>query len=149
MDNLKNRIDRATSGEHRLLPDEQRLYLNTFRERVLLAIDFSDAQNRALKSNFDTILTTFDGKYDKVFVKISCQLADDLTSFYLKKALEHHFDGQLLTTCQNDHYGIVIHTDYAVNFEKINLTEIFPDFLHIKETTKKTKKKHFFSKLFG
>ncbi|GFH42098.1 hypothetical protein Hs30E_06490 [Lactococcus hodotermopsidis] len=147
MTNIEERLDRAANGEYRLNPDEQNLYLNTFRERVLLAVTFSDAQNLRLKSQFDNILSYFDGKYAKIFVKISGNLSDDLSAFYLKMAVKHQFEGQILTSDNADVYGIVIHTDMAVTLDKIGLTDVFPDIVLTAETPKI--KKSFFGKLFG
>jgi uncharacterized protein YueI len=149
MNDLENRLDRASSGEYRLNPDEQKLYLNTFRERVLLAIDFSDAQNPQLKAQFDKILSQFDGKYDPIFVKISGNLSDDLTGFYLKTTTEHQFVGQILAETAADVYGLIVHTDHAVNLEKIDLTDVLPNILSPETPSEPVKKKGFLSKLFG
>lgn len=149
MNDLENRLDHAACGEYRLNPDEQKLYLNTFRERVLLAIDFADAKNPLLKAQFNTILTEFDGKYDPISVKISGNLSDDLTGFYLKIATEHHFEGQILAETASDVYGLVVHTDHAVNLDNIQLADAFPDISLTETAPESVKKKSFLSKLFG
>ncbi|MDR1606542.1 MAG: YueI family protein [Streptococcaceae bacterium] len=148
MSDLENRLDRASSGEYRLNPDQQKLYLNTFRERVLLAITFSDAENRQLKTHFDAILATFDGQYDHVFVKICGDLPSDLIGFYLKHTTDHHFDGQILTEGIPEVYGIVIHTDHAINLEQIELADVFPEINLTDTASQDTHKKGFLAKLF-
>lgn len=148
MNNLENRLDRASSGEFRLNPDEQKLYLNTFRERVLLAVSFSDAKRPEFKSAFDMILQQFDLFQSPIYVKISGDLPDDLTGYFLKTAIEHAFEGQILTEHTADTYGLVVHTDHAINQEKIDLASLLPD-LNLSDTPTTTpSKKGFFSKFF-
>ena len=149
MSDLENRLDRASSGEYRLNPDEQRHYLNTFRERVLLAITLSDAQNPLLKAQFDHILRTYDSQSDPIFVKLSGSLPDDLSGFYLKAATNHHFEGQILEEETTDTYGIIIHTDHAMDLDKIDLADCFPDINLTELPTQAKPKKGLFSKLFG
>lgn len=149
MTNLENRLDRASSGEYRLNPDEQKLYLNTFRERIFLAITFDDAKIPLVKTSFNQILSHFDMADQPIFVKICGDLPDDLTGYYLKLAVDHHFEGQILTEPASDRYGIVIHTDHAINLDKIELLDVFPDLLSSDAPAQTTKKKSFFSKLFG
>lgn len=149
MTNLENRLDRASSGEYRLNPDEQKLYLNTFRECIFLAITFDDAKIPLVKTSFNQILSHFDMADQPIFVKICGDLPDDLTGYYLKLAVDHHFEGQILTEPASDRYGIVIHTDHAINLDKIELLDVFPDLLSSDAPAQPTKKKSFFSKLFG
>ena len=149
MTNLENRLDRASSGEYRLNADEQKLYLNTFRERIFLAITFDDAKIPLVKTSFNQILSHFDMADQPIFVKICGDLPDDLTGYYLKLAVDHHFEGQILTEPASDRYGIVIHTDHAINLDKIELLDVFPDLLSSDAPAQPTKKKSFFSKLFG
>ena len=149
MTNLENRLDRASSGEYRLNPVEQKLYLNTFRERIFLAITFDDAKIPLVKTSFNQILSHFDMADQPIFVKICGDLPDDLTGYYLKLAVDHHFEGQILTEPASDRYGIVIHTDHAINLDKIELLDVFPDLLSSDAPAQPTKKKSFFSKLFG
>ncbi len=149
MTNLENRLDRASSGEYRLNPDEQKLYLNTFRERIFLAITFKDAKTRQVKAAFDCILSHFDMAEQPIFVKICGDLPDDLTGYYLKLATDHHFEGQILTEAASDQYGIVIHTDHAINQDKIDLSDVFPDLISEETPASPPQKKGFFAKLFG
>ena len=149
MSDLENRLDRASSGEYRLNPDEQRRYLNTFRERVLLAITLPDAKNVLLKAQFDHILKTYDNQSDPIFVKLSGSLPDDLSGFYLKAATNHHFEGQILEEETTDAYGIIIHTDHAIDLAKIDLADTIPDINLTEVPTQAKQKKSLFSKLFG
>ena len=149
MTNLENRLDRASSGEYRLNPDEQKLYLNTFRERIFLAITFDDAKTPLVKTSFNQILSHFDLADQPIFVKICGELPDDLSGYYLKLSVEHHFVGQILIEPASDQYGVVIHTDHAVNRDMIELRDVFPDLLSRPVPDQPTKKKSFFSKLFG
>ena len=149
MTNLENRLDRASSGEYRLNPDEQKLYLNTFRERIFLAITFDDTKTPQVKTAFERILSHFDMTEQPIFVKICGDLPDDLTGYYLKLATDHHFEGQILTEAASDQYGLVIHTDHAINHDKIELTDVFPDLILDETPAPPPQKKGFFSKLFG
>ena len=148
MNDLENRLDRASSGEYRLNPDEQKRYLNTYRERVLLAIDLADAQNLLLKEHFDAILSRFDNQDETVFVKVCGKLPDELSGYYLKLAAEHHFEGQILSESDTDCFVIVLHTDHAKKKKKISLADCFPE-ITLTEQPKQPEKKGFFDKLFG
>ncbi|MFX3960301.1 DUF1694 domain-containing protein, partial [Streptococcus suis] len=46
MTDLQKTILQKASGESRLDPDQQRLYMGTFRERVLLTISSSEALSK-------------------------------------------------------------------------------------------------------
>lgn len=148
MNDLENRLDRASSGEYRLNPDEQKRYLNTYRERVLLTIDLTQAQNLLLKTHFDAILSHYDNQGETIFVKICGKLPNELSGYYLKLATMHHFEAQILAEADTDSYGIIVHTDHAVDLTKISLEDCFPD-INLTEQPKKTIKKNFFTKLFG
>ena len=148
MTTLENRLDRASSGEYRLNPDEQKLYLNTFRERIFLAITFDDAKSAQVKDKFDQILSHFNMAEQPIFVKICGDLPDDLTGYYLKLAVDHHFEGQILTEAASDQYGLVIHTDHAINQDKIDLADVFPNLLASETPSQPAKKKRFFSNFF-
>lgn len=149
MTTLENRLDRASSGEFRLNPDEQKLYLNTFRERVLLAVPFEIAKSAPFKTAFDGILSHFDLSPSPISVKISGELPDDLTGYFLKLATDHQFEGQILTESTPGTYGLIIHTDHAINQEEIDLAHVLPDLDLSERQTESPAKKGFFSKLFG
>ncbi len=55
MNDLNTTILQKASGETRFNPDEQRLYMGTYRERVVLLVSFDDLSSEVVGNKFDTI----------------------------------------------------------------------------------------------
>lgn len=148
MTDLNQTILQKASGENRLNPDEQRLYMGTFRERVLLVLSFEEAVNASVQQQFATICQTLKGEYSTLTLKISPKLSDTLQISYMKEAQEQQIavsiiDEKIATTP----FALLFHTDHAVNQEQIALSEKFPNLLE-KPKSQPTQKKGFWQKLF-
>ena len=86
MTDLQKTILQKASGENRLDPDQQRLYMGTFRERVLLTLSFSEATSKDFQGQFSAICKELKGKYPQLFLKISPNLSDSLQISLMKEA---------------------------------------------------------------
>ena len=149
MTDLQKTILQKASGENRLDPDQQRLYMGTFRERVLLTLSFSEATSKDFQGQFSAICKELKGKYPQLFLKISPNLSDSLQISLMKEAQAI----QITTTIVDEklaasQFALLFHTDHAVDLENISLDHIFPDLF--KQTPPETKeKKGFWQKFFG
>lgn len=147
MDMEKKIMERAT-GETRLNPDEQRYYMGTFGERVLLTASSDDASNPKLQEAFAAILTQYSKTYTPLTLKLSSQLKDGAEITYLKLAKDKHIPATIVTEDKaNSPFGLVLHTNRAENIETTDVRQVFPDIFE--ETTQATTKKSFWQKLFG
>ena len=147
--NLENRLEHASSGERRLDPDQQRKYLQTFKERVVLSISFKDASNPKLIKAFPKILTELKEKYENLAVKINGNLPDTVSMTYAKDSSQEDIPMTIISEHTNTSLGIVVHTDRAV---KISDTDINSQYANYLENTadkpvaeKKSFWKHFFN----
>lgn len=148
MNDLNQTILQKASGENRLKPDEQRLYMGTFRERVLLVLSFDEAVSSSIQQQFATICQTLKGEYSTLTLKISPKLSDTLQISYMKQAQEKQINVSIIDEkIATSPFALLFHTDYAVNLEQILLVERFPQFLEL-ETPKPPEKKGFWQKLF-
>ncbi|HEM4425120.1 TPA: DUF1694 domain-containing protein [Streptococcus suis] len=149
MNDLHTTILQKASGETRLNPDEQRQYMGTYRERVVLLITFEDLTNDLVISAFDTICQKLTNSYIPLFLKLSPSLADKQQISLMKVA-----QGRGITTSIIDEkigqspYALVFHTDHAVDLEKVDLEAVFPNLVK-KEEKKEDRKPSFWKKLFG
>ncbi|KXT76801.1 YueI family protein [Streptococcus sp. DD12] len=150
MDAMEQRLAKSAAGEHRLDPDQQRAYFNTFKERVVLTVSVANAKTSAVKTHFEAVLGDLADRYQPLTLKISPCLPTDLQLFYLKLA-----KGLGITTCivDEDHahsaFGLVLHTDHAVNLPETSFAHCYPQYFTQEEPVNQQDKKSFWSKLFG
>lgn len=124
MDDVNSRLEQAqqSTGGPKINPDEQRLYLGTFRERVVAAVkqsrvDYGDAQEQlkaALNNWPDTTLL------------IDQDACGATYTDYLTMAVSTNHAYTLLsnsekTTQTDDPYAVVLTAKTAVNQESIDL----------------------------
>lgn len=149
MVDVNKQILQKASGENRLNPDEQRYYMGTFRERVLLVIDFEEANSPYLKTNFQTICKTLEQTASPLFLKISPALPDVLQIPFMKEAQDLGITcGIIDEKIGQSPFALLFHTDHALDIEKIQMEDVFPKLLEARPT-EETKKKSFWSRLFG
>lgn len=145
MTDLTKTILQKSSGEHRIHPDEQRRYMGTFRERVVLAIPFSDAEEAEFQEKFTTICEHYLVEYQPLTLKISPKLTDRLQIVYLKTAQEKGMVASIIDEKMADSpFALLLHTNHAVDVENIELSA------HFATTTgdKTVEKIPFWKKLF-
>lgn len=148
MTDLQTTILQKASGESRLNPDEQRRYLGTFRERVVLVLDFDQINQASLSEHFASICQDLSKQYQPLFLKLSPSLSDQLQISLMKIAQQHTISCSIIDEkVANCTYAAVFHTDHAVDKEEIALETVFPQFHQT--TEKKEEKTSFWKRLFG
>ncbi|HEL1838396.1 TPA: DUF1694 domain-containing protein [Streptococcus suis] len=149
MNDLNTTILQKASGETRLNPDEQRLYMGTYRERVVLIVSFDDLSSEVVGNKFDTICQKLANSYSPLFLKLSPALSDKQQISLLKIAQNFGITTAIIDEkVANCPFALVFHTDHAVNLEDIQLASQFPQLLTGNEK-KEDAKPSFWKKLFG
>lgn len=149
MTDLEKTIIAKASGETRLNPDEQRRYLGTFAERVVLSVLLEDSETPPLKEGFEGILDTLLAQYDELTVKISPQLDLLNQMFYLKKATDKGLKASIVDDTQTrSPYGLIIHTNQAENISNPDIKQLYPHLFNA-TTSEKCNTPTFWQKLFG
>ncbi|MDQ8764787.1 DUF1694 domain-containing protein [Streptococcus ruminantium] len=149
MNDLHTTILQKASGETRFNPDEQRLYMGTYRERVVLLISFEEIQKQQFIHNFDSICQQLSSSHIPLFLKLSPSLSDRLQVSFMKMAQTHTITTSIIDEkIGQSPYALVFHTDHAIDKEKITLEDVFPKLI-TKEEKKKEEKPSFWKKLFG
>lgn len=149
MTDLHTTILQKASGETRLNPDEQRLYMGTYRERVVLLLTFEDLANELVISAFDTICQKLANSYMPLLLKLSPSLADKQQISLMKLAQAHGITASIIDEkIGQSPYALVFHTDHAINKEDISLATTFPNLVQTVEKKEDTKPS-FWKKLFG
>lgn len=149
MNDLNTSILQKASGETRLNPDEQRLYLGTFRERVLLVASPQQVSAPTFLEQFEGICHQLSSTYSPLFLKLSPVLSDSLQISLMKLAQQYGMTASIIDEkIGQSPYALVFHTDHALNKENITLEENFP---HITTQVEKKEdaKPSFWKKLFG
>lgn len=149
MNDLQTSILQKASGETRLHPDEQRLYMGTYRERVLLLLSFEQLQDDPIRSHFDSICQQLSDNYSPLFLKLSPSLSDSL-QISLMKIAQHHSITTAIIDEKIGHspYAVVFHTDHPVDKAEVDLEEVFPNLVQ-QPRQKEEAKPSFWKKLFG
>ncbi|HFU4204149.1 TPA: DUF1694 domain-containing protein [Streptococcus suis] len=149
MTDLNTNLLQKASGETRLNPDEQRLYMNTFRERVLLIVTFEEIQQPFLQTNFHVLASQLSSHYSPLFLKLAPTLPDSIQIRLMKEAQDLGITTSIIDEkTANCPYALVFHTDHAVDKEEISLEAVFPNLIS-KEEKKEDAKPSFWKKLFG
>ncbi|MGT2911298.1 DUF1694 domain-containing protein [Streptococcus cameli] len=150
MTDLNQTILQKASGENRFNPDEQRLYMGTFRERVLLTMSFDEAASSNVQSQFSDICQKLQANYPALFLKLSPKLSQNLQMDYLKTAKNLSITTSIIEEDKaSSPYALLFHTDYAVDLEDASLETQFPNIKTKKDNQTETKKTVFWQKLFG
>lgn len=145
---LDKKIQQMATGEHRLDPDQQRHYLGTFAERVVLLGTIADAQHPVFIKNLDTVLQDYHRKYAHLHLKLSARLDNALEISYLKTAQAVGIPATVVDEEKaQSPYGFILHTDKAEQLTKTDVQQLYPDYF-INEPTQPAKKS-FWQKLFG
>ncbi len=149
MTDLNTTILQKASGENRLNPDEQRQYMGTFRERVVLVLSFEQAVSSQLEKQFEALAKQLIMDYQPLFLKLSPKLSDSLQIHYMKIGQQLGITVSIIDEKIADSpYAMVFHTDRALNKESIQLEECFPHFV-TQAPKKEETKPSFWKKLFG
>ncbi|HFI0144392.1 TPA: DUF1694 domain-containing protein [Streptococcus suis] len=149
MTDLHTTILQKASGETRLNPDQQRQYMGTYRERVVLVITFDELVHENVNSRFDTICQKLASHYLPLFLKLSPSLSDKQQISLMKVAQTYGITSAIIDEkIGQSPYALVFHTDHAIDMEDISLATTFPNLVQTVEKKEDTKPS-FWKKLFG
>ncbi|HEM5996969.1 TPA: YueI family protein [Streptococcus suis] len=150
MTDLHTTILQKASGESRLNPDEQRQYMGTYRERVVLVITFDELAKEAITNQFENICQKLVNSYSPLYLKLSPLLSDKQQISLMKVAQTIGIATAIIDEkVANCPYALVFHTDHAVDQEEISLEATFPNLISKLEEKKEDAKPSFWKKLFG
>lgn len=153
MSDLNQRILQASQQDRGLHSKDQKDYLGTFGERVVLTALLSDCRQEKFQKDLPVFLTKIRESYPKVSLKINAKLASSQQVTILQEAQSQGMTATVVDdTSGTSPYGIVIHTDKAENCPKTDVREVFPEFFVEKTQSEQgpaTAKKGFWQKLFG
>ena len=135
MTDVSKQILEKAHGGLKLNPDEQRRFLGTFEERVLGYAELATANDDKFQKGFLTILETFKKGTEPLFVKISPQVVFEKQVYYLKQAKDADCQATIVSEDHNSSpFGLVIHSDNAVQTSEKDLRKAFSDLWQEKET---------------
>ena len=84
MTDINKVIMEKAQGGAKLNPDEQRRFLGTFEERVLVSCSIEQANDSLIRSHFKEMLSSIMKNCQPVIVKISPEVESGNQIFYLK-----------------------------------------------------------------
>ncbi|MGT2665714.1 DUF1694 domain-containing protein [Streptococcus rifensis] len=150
MKDLNETILQKASGEMRLKPGEQNLYLGTYRERVFLVATTEEAERLEVMNGLVILLENYLQSLKPLTFKLSSHLNQSTQTFYMKLAQQKQIPFSLIDENNNQSpYGLVVHTDHAINQETINVLELLPKKQATENSQSEIPKKSFWTKLFG
>ncbi|MGT2637554.1 YueI family protein [Streptococcus ratti] len=148
MTDLEKKVLESAQGERRLNPDEQRKYLGTFAERLVLSILLTDAEKPAVFKALDAILADLKANYNECCLKISSKLSLNSQMVYMKKAQEASLPATIVDedNCQSP-FGLLIHTNKAEHLENTDIKALYPKLFA--QQDEQPQQKSFWKKWFG
>lgn len=147
MSDVNQKIMERAAGNRILNPDEQRYYLGTFRERVLVTIPSEAIYNKAILSLFSKALDDLTKEISPVKVAISSQISSERQIALLTSTKQKGLAATIIDDkTSNSPYSVVIYTDHAINREETNLLSLFQ---RETETKQNKRQKGFLKHLFG
>lgn len=149
MTDIKKTILQKASGETRLDPDQQRIYMGTFRERVVLILTFDQVQAQTFQDKLPILCRDLSARFQPLTLKLSPSLSDRLQIAIIKTAQSLGLTTSIIDEkVGHSPYALVFHTDHAVDQEDISLEAVFPNLVK-QEEKKEEQKTSFWKKLFG
>ena len=115
MKDMQQFLIEKAQGSCRVTPDEQRLYLETFAERVLIKLTVEQANEPQIQEQFPKIIKQFSQDYQPIWLKISPNVETKAQIRYLKMAQDDNCRGTIVSAdCKHSPYGLILHTDHPV-----------------------------------
>ena len=147
MTDVSKQLLEKAHGGLKLNPDEQRRFLGTFEERVLGYANLETANDDKFQKGFSNILDCLKKETEPLFVKISPQVEFEKQVYYLKNAKDSDCQATIVSEDHNSSpFGLVIHSDNAVQTSEKDLRKAFSDLWQENETKAPTS---FWKKWFG
>lgn len=148
MKDMQDFLMEKAHGSIKVKPDEQRLCLETFQERILVKLTIDEANDERVIERFPAIAQQLSQDYHPLFVKISPTITNKAQMAYLKMAQQLHCPGTIVSAdCKHSPYGLVLHTDHPVDIPDTSLTA-FLDLNKPKANCEKKEASSFWSQLF-
>ena len=97
MERLDDKLLQGALGEKRFNPDEQRHYLGTYAERVVLSLPLENAQDNRVKDYLESELPNLALTYRPLTLKISSLLAPNYQMLYMKLAKQYELAATIVT----------------------------------------------------
>lgn len=125
MERLDDKLLQGALGEKRFNPDEQRHYLVTYAERVVLSLPLENAQDNRVKDYLESELPNLALIYQPLTLKISSLLAPNYQMLYMKLAKQYELATTIVTEKHmTSPFAFVLHTDHVVNLDETRLEVI-------------------------
>ncbi|MBS7576187.1 MULTISPECIES: YueI family protein [unclassified Enterococcus] len=144
---IEEKLEQGFYGKPELKPAEQKKYLGTFRERVILIITNQDASQAFYQKIFSQKLNENVNESAQLSMKIN-DLLDDATKMkFIKLANELTISSTVVTKNNSiapEGCAVVVHSNQAVNKEVIDIHQMLDV---TDDTFKPNPKRNFFSKL--
>ncbi|EHI69816.1 DUF1694 domain-containing protein [Streptococcus ictaluri] len=150
MENLDEKLLQAALGEKRFSPDQQRHYLGTFSERMVLSVLLEDGSKSQVMDYISNQIASLKDIYDSLAVKIASHLDSQAQMFYMKLAKEH---GLLATIVEEkastSPFALIIHSNHAVDREETDVSTLLKNMDTLKDPHENARQNSsFWSKLF-
>ncbi|WP_157842996.1 YueI family protein [Bacillus sp. FJAT-44742] len=133
-------IQEGIHGSRRVNPDEQRRFLGTFRERVLIALTKEQVMKKGTYPEVEEMIK----KYPDAHLLVNGLIGHKAVSEYTRLASENGIHAQRVTDHDsNTDIGLLLASDIAVDNEEIFIED------EKSEEQETDKKPSFFQRLFG
>ena len=147
-DNLQKRIDQAASGTPLLKPDEQRIYLGTFRERCYVSMTIAQMKKTSNQTALKKALKT----YPEASILMNGCLSTVVQSTYMQIATKENIPFKIVVTTTNDcddqSIGLLVISDKAGHQENLDIEVLCPSEKPVSSIQKKKEKEPFWRKIF-
>lgn len=119
MEDLEKRMLSHASGEHRFDPNQQKAFLGTFRERVVLAVKITDLGPELFK-NLPEFLANLNQNWQPLVAKISSEISLSSQMTLMKLSEQHNLPSTIVQEKEvTSPYPFIVHSDHAINLEQI------------------------------
>lgn len=124
---LDQKIQQMAAGEYRLDPDQQRYYLGTFGERLVLSARLEQASQPQLLEALPDLLADYQARYANLQLKISSQLDNAIEMTLMTTAQSLHLPATIVdetgATCP---FGWLLHTNQAEHLTDTDIQSLHP-----------------------
>ncbi|MGT2934819.1 DUF1694 domain-containing protein [Streptococcus castoreus] len=152
MKTLDDKLLKSALGEKRLNPDQQRYYLGTYAERVVLNAPLKGITQEEVKAYLEKELPILSMRHKPLFLKISSKLDTNYQMVYMKLAKQNDLPATIITEKKmTSPFALVLHTDHALNLEETRIEVLLSQAKKEEALTpqKSEKPKSFWQKLFN
>ncbi|HFQ3425432.1 TPA: DUF1694 domain-containing protein [Streptococcus equi subsp. zooepidemicus] len=150
MDSLDTRLLKGASGENRFDPDQQRYYLGTYAERIVLALPLTEVDHEKAKGYITAQLPHLKEAYFPLSFKLSSEFGSAYQMYYMKLAQQNALSATIVDEKGAvSPFALIIHSDHAITKEETNLKAILDKLSNSKPAGQtKAKGKSLWQRLF-